>query len=790
MRQEKSGSVGIWLIALLVVAWGIMAIPKGILIFIVVVGLIVVVTIVVSNANSPKSKVLSNKPEKTLSEIIGPPKKIPKNPVGWSKSVSNTEVFFRSSDSENDPQDNGYRIPSPPPGVGKAEWIAADKSVSIAGLTIPGGLFYFGTGLKNKYGQIDPCLINPNLRVAQDGDLMVSQLGYWSSYHEISPTARRAYLKWLAGGRQHLKADIGFVFLFFYGLERRAIAGMYDDIDAHQDRPAIVAEVKRLLSIYGDKSSSFKRYASELLDWLFLAAQPKQLYLQPVPYFPNTYELPGYMRLALGQAAVDKAPLPVDLVLAWLKLDLNFYRRTPATRCTTQFDQLFRERYAEVFDAGYVLPRNKTRFKYVYRPATASLRGYDEVNLNFGDIPDISVLTAPVKKIQTLIDQCVVELEPYSRFLGRNPGSTVALEGMLLLPPSLWPDAARNKLTSLRSKLAGNMLALSFGELISLFGGTEALSKDKAQGLARALEASHIGIEPNVLAGAKTPTAEDMVILFSDEANLLLSPETSAYRAAMLTLQLASALANADGDFSKEEVKHLEDQVHAWHHLTPSHRQRLLAHLRLLTISPVSLPSLKKKVEVLDVTSKEAIAAFIATLSQADGVVSPSEVKFLEKLYKTLGVEPKRVFSDLHASATGSRASTSAEATVGFTLDAARIAKLQKDTDKVSALLANIFKEEEVTPVVAVSEPEDEDVKSTTHLLGLDTAHSSLARMLLSRPHWTRAELEDVASDLELMLDGALEQINEAAFDAYDIPFTEGDDPIEVSVDVLEKIEG
>ncbi len=153
-------------------------------------------------------------------------------------------------------------------------------------------------------------------------------------------------------------------------------------------------------------------------------------------------------------------------------------------------------------------------------------------------------------------------------------------------------------------------------------------------------------------------------------------------------------------------------------------------------------------------------------------------------------MEPKRVFSDLHASATGSRASTSVEATAGFTLDAARIAELQKDTDKVSALLANIFKEEDVTPTVPVAEPEEEDVVSTTHLLGLDTAHSSLARMLLSRPQWTRAELEDVASDLELMLDGALEQINEAAFDAYDIPFTEGDDPIEVSVDVLEKIEG
>jgi len=74
-------------------------------------------------------------------------------------------------------------------------------------------------------------------------------------------------------------------------------------------------------------------------------------------------------------------------------------------------------------------------------------------------------------------------------------------------------------------------------------------------------------------------------------------------------------------------------------------------------------------------------------------------------------------------------------------------------------------------------------------LLGLDESHSSLARLLLSRPEWTREELLDVAADLDLMLDGALEHINEAAFDAYDSPLTEGEDPITVNIEVLEKLE-
>ena len=47
----------------------------------------------------------------------------------------------------------------------------------------------------------------------------------------------------------------------------------------------------------------------------------------------------------------------------------------------------------------------------------------------------------------------------------------------------------------------------------------------------------------------------------------------------------------------------------------------------------------------------------------------------------------------------------------------------------------------------------------------------------------------DVSADLDLMLDGALERINEASFDAHDMPFTEGEDPVEVNADVLEKLE-
>ena len=166
-------------------------------------------------------------------------------------------------------------------------------------------------------------------------------------------------------------------------------------------------------------------------------------------------------------------------------------------------------------------------------------------------------------------------------------------------------------------------------------------------------------------------------------------------------------------------------------------------------------------------------------------------MKFLEKVYKALGVESKRVFSDIHAAGSGGApASTTQAEKQGFRLDVERIAALQEDTVRVSALLSTIFAEEDDStpaPAAPALEPELEDEANSP--LGLDEDHSALMRLLLSRPEWTRTELEDAAADLDLMLDGAMEQINEAAFEAFDEPLFEGDDPISVNTQLLEKIE-
>ena len=803
MAKKSGGGAGLLVLGVVIAL--LAAVPKQVWIVLAVVGLIGAIAYFIAKSKK-EPPAPAPQPRQPWTAPPAP------TPVWANKESAKAASFAQEPVSvySGSPAQSRNRVPEAPAGYGAAVWIPPGQSVTVAGISLPGGMVYVGTVLRNPSGRPDPALIDPSKKVAARGDYTDRNLmGYWPSYSEIPPEARHAYLQWLAGGRKDPQADIGYVFLFLYGLERRAIVDGSGEGDAAKtaeaDNPAIAQEVRRLLSIYGNQNGSFKRYANDFLTVVDLASFTDKLYSKPFPEFTGSHELPLYLRLALGQCAVDKFPVPAALALAWVRMDPNIYLRTPATRCPEQFERLFQQKYAEMLKGGLVLTKNKTKLKFVYRAASAGLHEYGEIKLTFGETPDVAVLTGPVKKLQEVAEAATTELDSYSRLLGRSPGAAKSLEGLLTLPPTLWGADARQKLDALLARMpGGGMVTMKLQELAASLGEAQSLERNLVTSLARALEAVHVGMEPDVLTGAKTPKAEDTVVLFSVAAGDTVSRGSATYQAAALTVQLATAVALADGDIGAEELRHLRHQIEGWTHLTPAHQQRLRAHMRYLLDTPPSLTVLKKKIEPLAMPAKEAIAKFMSVIAQADGTVSPVEIKMLEKVYKALGVDPQKVFSDVHAVAAaapgGKRATPAPGSTLpdqdpaspGFQLDAARVAALQQDTDKVSALLANIFTEEAIEAPVsqqsAVMTPEpEEEIETPLGLKGLDDAHTAFVNQLTSRPEWTREELLDLSSDLDLMLDGALERINEAAFDAHDGPLTEGDDPVSINRDILEK---
>jgi uncharacterized tellurite resistance protein B-like protein len=699
------------------------------------------------------------------------------------------------------PPSPSFKIPDASKQNSDTRWVPAGESVTVSGLSLPSGMLYVGSAL-GRYDAQEPSLINPKLRIAKSYvDIEERLMSYWPSFHSISPEARRGYLQWLESGRRDPLADTGYVFLFFYGLERRVLVDAVSDPQLKAEIPLIVKEVQRLLSIYGD-NRSFRGYAEGFLDYLSNTTVDPNLYLGPPPKVAAySYEMPLPLRIGLGQHASKKRPLGADWALAWALADPNISKRTPVTRCKEVFSTLFKLKYESSHPGGLILAQNKTKLKTSYRAASAVLMA---PSLSLGDIPDVMATSGTRKILQLLVELCTSELEPFSRYLGRNPESAEALEGLLQLPVTLWPTAARTELDELQTQIGDDLIVMSFGELAGRFKSAGALSRDKVLALARALESLHIGMEPDVLAGSRTPKAEDRIALFVTQPEDGSLRASAAYNAASVTLDLASAVASADGDTSNEEVTLLAHHIDSWSHLSIAHRKRLKAHLQIQIQQPPTLASLKKKLDPLTVEAKRTIASFLAHLAQADGIVSPSEVKLLERVYKALQLDSQLLYSDLHLAASGTSITPAKPATSsslsesgivsaaiakqGFVLDHERIAELQRETAEVSALLAQVFTDDQVDEPEQSFEAVESATETSADVAGLDLEHSAFLRLLISRAEWSRSELEAAASDMELMLDGALEQINDMAFERFDMPVTEGDDPIEINTDILEEL--
>ena len=72
----------------------------------------------------------------------------------------------------------------------------------------------------------------------------------------------------------------------------------------------------------------------------------------------------------------------------------------------------------------------------------------------------------------------------------------------------------------------------------------------------------------------------------------------------------------------------------------------------------------------------------------------------------------------------------------------------------------------------------------------LDTRHTELLRALLAKETWERVAVEALARAQGLLPNAALETINDAAFERFEEPIIEGEDPVYVSVDMAGELVG
>ena len=705
------------------------------------------------------------------------------------------------------------------------------ERVNLAGYDI-GGMLYAGTGLapvsRQRVG-IEPALLDPQMRVGRGiPDRQGRFMSYWPSYSAIHPDSRMAYLEWLAGGRGP-GAYIGYVFLFFYGLERRLIADAAQSRQARAEVDVLLAEVERLKALY-KAEPSFQGYAGNLLAFARYAYRPVKVEdLRPPQERVNFAETPLTVRLALGSFALQGRPIPAEWALSWLLTSPDIYLRTPAVRCPDEFRELFEQRYRETFDGtGLVVPPGKLTITAHYYPASATFSGQITLKL---DLPDVTASPALLRPIRDVADGVVQDLDAYSRWIGRTGGSE-GLAALSLLPAELAlrrrdSDEAVRLVEWIERKLGAESSVLVGGRELFAHWPVKLAGKAtrrEAEMLAGFLAQRGYGLEPDVRFGGALYTFLPVVLFrlpdsFGNSAGNVsgdISGVSPAYHAAAVLLHLAAALSAADGSITEQEERHLLAHLESSLHLSDAERTRLTAHLRWLLAAPPGLAGVKKRVEPLPMEQRRGIGQFLIGVAGADGHIGSEELKLLIRIYALLGLDSQAVYSDVHSLASGevSWGPAAAEPVTvlpaepaprfpiprrarppGVTLDLQKVQAKLAETEQVSSFLEEIFREEEAPPPPApLPSPSHSPAgrgaggEGALGLAGLDAVHSALLQRLAAKDAWPRMEIERLADELGLLPDGALEVINEAAFERCGAPLLEGDEMIEIDRQVLLEI--
>lgn len=323
---------------------------------------------------------------------------------------------------------------------------------------------------------------------------------------------------------------------------------------------------------------------------------------------------------------------------------------------------------------------------------------------------------------------------------------------------------------------------------------------------------------------------------------------TSTFEQLMLALRLGAMVATIDGYVHKTEIDALLNLIESESSLNTIERASLTAYLLWQLNTPANMAGLKALLAKQDENHRQFISRFIISVALANGSVDPSQIKQIEKLYQALGLDKSAVTNDIHHLGTAKKRSqylnsqtpdqrndsqhdanhnlseheSDDKSRSQFNFDTDVLALIEKETGDAKAMLASIFDSEQeqddlpqiqesamiVRQEMSGSQLQANSTQSHTNeqsncdfnqssssieihndrLIGLDQTHSALYRSLIKKQVWERDEVSELCDSLNLMINGAIETINDWAYDAVDAPVIEDDDEIIVDLEIVEEI--
>jgi tellurite resistance protein len=698
----------------------------------------------------------------------------------------------------------GRSSPSPTgsrPGHGRGKlpltWFGRGKSVEVAGFQLHDPLVYASYDPSQNYAwATDPSEILLHAEVARPRGA-VADTPYWPWYSRLDAEQRYEYLEWLASGKQSLPRHDGYLFLYFYGLERRMLVD-------EADHELVIREVVRLRKLDAPRAGtkegrSFRSYSSGLL-WYEVARVPERFDERAFSTVCRLTEQWTSDTIAAATAwlARKNNPLPAHLALHMARLNPRSQQSVVTKRVGDQFETLFSKRYLDANDGGLRMRISRQARSYRYRPASG---GLNEVRSPLADPTGIPSQFEPLADIW---NSCVDDLRRLSKVA--VPTATVTVESWNALPDELKEGIDHPLTPAIQAVVREH--SRSNAECLTPVGRLAATLKvDKrakltitqSKNLAATIEHTGYAVEPDARLTNRAYGWDDSVAVFLRVDST--PPDLGRYNGAACITELGVAVAKADGHVAEQELERLTDHIEAIFELPEHERRRLEALRAVLTNSNQDIAVAARRIEhAVPAETRGSVGRLLTAIAAADGAIDQAERVALRKCYRALGLpaaDLEATFAEIESapddmvtvqSGTAIREAgepiPKAAAVPAFRLNREAISAIMAETREVSRVLAQAMATDEPDTSEATFAPsgqtESVAVLDEPPSAGPPTSagpatrglgrYSAFFDAIRSRPRWSRSEAEALARTHSVGLEAAIETINDWSVEALGHP--------------------
>ncbi len=659
-------------------------------------------------------------------------------------------------------------------GVEGLTWVGSGQVIRVGNLDLVSPLVYFCDSRSS--GKSDePAAVDLSLKVASRQKRSTSrQLPLAPRYDRLTPGERRTYLQWLAEDRQQMPSDHGYLRLFLFNLERRSLADQADQSLIFDE----LLRLRRGQALAGEPVSRGLDACLTSLLWYLAARRPVTISLDRVRELVESTLVwsEECVAAALMWFCVRDVPLP-DFA-AWA-IAGELPQSQPSVvvkRVADEFRALFMKRYSRQFGAGLRLASGSDRV-YAYRPANPSLPQMEFTG------PNPAGLASQLVPVSDLWNQCVAELKKFSMIVGRGGQQPLTAAAWRALPADLratidHPLADAVAALAPPADQPGHALVTA-SDLASTLEMPRADRYPIGQSrfLCQALQEMGYGLEPDARLTGKGYRGDDRLALFWLSSQD--QPDPVRYSAASCMLRIGLSVASADGEIQQDRLAMLAQQIQTAFNLE-QHELRRIEVLRslLLITGQTALAGIGSLAKSLTGPQREAVARLILAIVGADGVVTPRELRAVRICYDRLGLDAEQLDGAMKSLRVGS-APASGVARSSLALDRQAIAAIMGDTRDVAQMLATAMAVESRSETTL-------DASSPAGMAAMPERFAAFYATLMTRSEWPLEEAESLARQHGHMLGGAVEELNQWAYDTYGNPvFIERGDRLYVDRQII-----